>query len=140
MDSVNWLLSEAVAHARLGTVVQWRTNTGLNIGTVIGTDDKNLTTVTMIDRSLANETGEKLYRDDKLSARLGSVRGLPRVHIDVHVVPKNRATLVARLKGADLKPYIRMARELRKPQKAHESVTGGIFGELVAELEHVFNE
>lgn len=134
-----WLLSEAVANARLGTIVSWRTPTGLNMGTVIGTDAQTLTAVTMVDKSLDHEAGEKLYLDPKLTARLGSLPGLPRVHIDVHVVPKSRATLVTRIKGRALKPYVTMSRALHKPQRVRESVTGGVYGEAVAELERVFN-
>jgi hypothetical protein len=113
---IGWL-SESVSYAPLGQVVSWRTPTGPNMGIVIGSEDKVLIVVTTADKSLWLEPGDKLYRDDVASAKLGSVRGLPRVRIEVYRVPKALALRRGRLKGLQLKPYVRMVKMLHGPVK-----------------------
>ena len=128
-----WMLTEAVATAPLGTTVSWRTPSGPNMGTVIGTQGNELITVTLLDRTLEKDPSEQPYLDKALSDKLGAVAGLPRVHIDVHRVPKGAAYFQHRVRGPGLRPYVKMARALHGKGEAKEPPS-----DLVTDLEGVF--
>lgn len=111
-------LTESVMSAPLGTLISWRTAGGPNFGTVIGSEADYLFAVTTVDRSLVLDPSEKLYLDVNFTAKLkAGVRGLPRLRIDVHKVPKNKAFRRGRLKGMQLKPYVRMVKTIYGPVK-----------------------
>lgn len=134
---IAWL-SESVSHAPLGSPVSWRTPAGPMFGTVIGFEDKDLIVVTLVDKSLWQEPGEVIYRDEPMSTKLGTVRGLPRVRVDVHRIPKTLAFMAGkRLQGMQLKPYVRMVKDLygpvklggkAKPKSKAQQALAGVFG------------
>ena len=131
---MQWL-SEMMNAAPLGTTVSWRTPSGPNMGVVIGTQGDDFIAVTMTDRSLAQDPAEQVYLDVKLTKKAGSLPGQPRVRVDVHRVPRAKAFLQHRSKGAALKAFLRIAKQLRSGKKATESRQ---VSSLVQELRRVF--
>lgn len=127
------LLTEAIARAPLGTTVSWRTPAGPNMGVVIGTEGDELITVSLIDRSLANDPSEQPFLDQTLTAKMAPIHGIPRVAVDVHRVPKGKAFFQHKIKGMNLRPYVKMARALRGKGESKEEPSP-----LVKDLQGVF--
>jgi len=131
---IKWL-AEGVGQAPLGTIVTWRTPAGPNFGTVIGTEGDLLVVVTAVDKALLLGPTEKLYFDAMLSSRVTQgIPGLPRLRIDVHKVPAKVAFRRGKLKGMQLKPYVRIVKMLHGPVKLGKSTKS----KAVKALEGVF--
>lgn len=100
-----------------GTMVSWRTPSGIEYGMVVGTDGSDLLVGVAYEKSLKHNRRVKYYRDESLTKNVAGGLGIPGISLDIHRVPASKAYMQGRLTGVAARPYVKMGLALQKESK-----------------------